>query len=57
MARPTAIATMAETSSTGRRPNRSASAAESGVASAMKTIAPHSKPRKWTREIPSALTP
>src|SRR5208282_46377 len=48
---PTAAAMTAETSSTGRRPTRSASAAEIGVAAAMKTIATHIISSRLTRDM------
>ena len=43
--------------STGRRPKRSASAAEIGVAIAMKTTAMHSMPRKSERGMCRVPTP
>ena len=57
MTSPTAAAATAEMSSTGRRPTRSASAAEIGVASAMNTIATHIISSRLTRAMSSDLTP
>ena len=53
---PTAAARIAEARSTGRRPTRSASAAQTGVASAMNTMATHSISSRVALAMPSDRT-
>ncbi|CRX07193.1 hypothetical protein PAERUG_P6_East_of_England_6_IMP_1_03_09_03722 [Pseudomonas aeruginosa] len=57
MAKPEAIAARLPSSSTGLRPKRSLSQADSGVAAAMKSTARHSRPRNSSRLKPRLATP